>query len=77
MFGREIALCDWWNVFLIRESEASRISSKLIKTLENVCYNFESNDLDHSVVHFVSAIIFRWTTAISISRAEEERTVHF
>lgn len=72
MFGREIALCDWWNVFLIRESEASRISSKLIKTLENVCCNFESKDLDNNVVHFVSAIIFRWTTAIGISRAEKE-----
>jgi len=72
MFGREIAVCDWWNVFLIRESEASRISSKLIKTLENVCCNFESKYLDNSVVHFVSAIIFRWTTAIGISRAEKE-----
>ena len=73
MFGREIALCDWRNVFLIRESEASWISSNLIKTLENVCCNyFESKDLDNNVVHFVSAIIFRWTTAIGISRAEKE-----
>lgn len=57
---------------MIRESEASRISSKHIKTLENVCCNFESKDLDNNVVHFVSAIIFRWTTAIGISRAEKE-----